>query len=206
MAERPLHPHPGSTMPHRSEDLYASRPPWDIGRPQPVLRALADAGAIQGRVLDVGCGTGEHALMAAGLGLNATGADVALNALHTAEQKARDRGLRARFLHQDARRLADLGESFDTVLDCGLFHTFTGDDRTAFVDSLRSAIRAGGRYFMLGFSDQQPDGEGPHRLTREQITNAFTDGWQLDSIEPATIEVTSEPDGMRAWLVALTRI
>jgi hypothetical protein len=38
--------------------------------------------------------------------------------------KARDRGLAARFLRQDARRLGELGESFDTVLDCGLFHIF----------------------------------------------------------------------------------
>jgi 2-polyprenyl-3-methyl-5-hydroxy-6-metoxy-1,4-benzoquinol methylase len=70
--------------------LYASLPPWDIGRPQPAFLALADAGAIRGRVLDVGCETGEHVLMAAGLGLDATGVDLASNALHTAKQKARN--------------------------------------------------------------------------------------------------------------------
>lgn len=193
-------PHPGATP----DELYAGPPPWDIGRPQPALRALADAGAIRGRVLDVGCGTGEHALMAAGLGLNVTGVDLALNALRTAEQKARDRGLSVRFLHHDARRLADLGESFDTVLDCGLFHIFTGDDRPAIVDALRSAVRPGGRYFMLGFSDRP--GPGRHRLTREEITAAFREGWQVDAIEPAAIEVTTQPDGISAWLVALTRI
>jgi cyclopropane fatty-acyl-phospholipid synthase-like methyltransferase len=194
-------PHPGSTP----DDLYADPPPWDIGRPQAALRALADAGVIRGRVLDVGCGTGEHALMAAGLGLDATGVDLALTALRTAEWKARDRGLRARFLHQDARRLADLGESFDTVLDCGLFHVLTADDRAAFTGGLRSAVRPGGRYFMLGFSDREPAGSGPHRLTREEITAAFRAGWRVDSIEPAVIEVTTRPDGVSAWLVALTR-
>jgi 2-polyprenyl-3-methyl-5-hydroxy-6-metoxy-1,4-benzoquinol methylase len=66
--------------PRRPEDfdaLYAGTPPWDIGRPQPAFLALAEAGALKGRVLDVGCGTGEHALMAAELGLEATGVDVA---------------------------------------------------------------------------------------------------------------------------------
>jgi ubiquinone/menaquinone biosynthesis C-methylase UbiE len=206
MAERSPHPHAGSPSPHDPEDLYASPPPWDIGRPQPAFRALADAGAIRGRVLDVGCGTGEHALMAAGLGLNVTGVDLAVTALHTAERKARDRGLKARFLHQDARRLADLGESFDTVLDCGLFHVLTLEDRGAFADGLRSAVRPGGRYLMLGFSDRQPAGSGPHRLTREDITGAFAQGWRADSIEPATIEVTTSPEGVRAWLAAFTRI
>jgi SAM-dependent methyltransferase len=201
-----VHPHSGAGHPTKPEDLYASSPPWDIGRPQPAFLALADAGAVRGRVLDVGCGTGEHVLMAARLGLDATGADLAENALQTAREKARVRGLTARFLRHDARRLAELGESFDTVLDCGLFHMFSDDDRAAFVIGLRSAVRPGGRYFMLCFSDQQPGDWGPRRVTRHEIEASFTDGWQVDSIEPATIDITTDPDGIRAWLVALTRI
>lgn len=206
MAGSPPSPYPGSAKPRGPEDLYTSPPPWDIGRPQPALRALAEAGAIRGRVLDVGCGTGEHALMAAGLGLDTTGVDLASNALRTARDKARQRGLTVRFLRHDARQLAALGESFDTVLDCGLFHIFADDDRAAFVTSLRSVLVAGGRYFMLCFSDRQPGDWGPHRVTRDDITAAFADGWQINSIEPNTIDVTIDPDGIRAWLVALTRI
>ena len=121
-----------SAAPHGPEDLYAGPPPWDIGRPQPAFLALATAGAIRGRVLDAGCGTGEHVLMCAGLGLDAIGVDLASRALRAAEGKASDRGLSARFLHQDARRLADLGETFDTVLDCGLFHIFSDEDRPVY--------------------------------------------------------------------------
>jgi SAM-dependent methyltransferase len=184
-------------------DLYATPPPWDIGRPQPALRALA----ITGRVLDAGCGTGEHTLMAAGLGLDATGIDLASDALSTAEQKARDRGLTARFLHHDARQLtelAELGEAFDTVLDCGLFHTFDDGDRAAYVAGLQAVLRPGGRYFMLCISDAGK--WGPHGVSREEISAAFTDGWRIDSIEPATIEVVGEPDGVASWQVALVRI
>jgi SAM-dependent methyltransferase len=201
-----VHPHSGAGHPTKPEDLYASSPPWDIGRPQPAFLALADAGAVRGRVLDVGCGTGEHVLMAAGLGLDATGVDLAENALQTAREKARVRGLTARFLRHDARKLAELGESFDTVLDCGLFHMFSDDDRAAFVISLRSAVRPGGRCFMLCFSDQQPGDWGPRRVTRHEIEATFADRWRVDSIEPATIDITTDPDGVRAWLVALTRI
>jgi cyclopropane fatty-acyl-phospholipid synthase-like methyltransferase len=206
MAGPPPYPYPGSIKPASPEELYATRPVWDIGRPQTALRELADAGALHGRVLDVGCGTGEHALLAAGLGLPATGVDLAANALDMARDKAHERGLTARFLRQDARRLSALGEQFDTVLDCGLFHIFAGEDRAAFVDSLRSVLVAGGRYFMLGFSQAQPGAWGPHRLTHAEITAAFAHGWRVDSLEPSTLEVSTEPDGIRAWLLTATRI
>ena len=71
---------PVPMRPRRPEELdasYAGTPPWDIGRPQPAFLALAEAGTIRGRVLDVGCGTGEHSLMAASMGLEATGIDSA---------------------------------------------------------------------------------------------------------------------------------
>jgi SAM-dependent methyltransferase len=207
MTGSPSSPRPSPIAPHDLNDLYASPPPWDIGRPQPAFRALADAGAIGGPVLDAGCGTGEHVLMCAGLGLNATGVDIAARAVQAAEAKAHDRGLPARFLRQDARRLADLGETFGTVLDCGLFHVFTDQDRTIYARGLWSVLQPGGRYFMLCFSDRQPGEWGRVRkVTREEITATFAAGWQVDSVEAATIDITTDPDGIRAWLTALTRI
>lgn len=199
--------HHGSTGTTRPKDLYATPPPWDIGRPQPAFLALAEEGAIRGRVLDAGCGTGEHALMAAGLGIDATGVDLAANAIHTAERKARDRGLTARFLVWDALRLVELAESFDTVLDCGLFHIFGAEDRAAYAASLRSVVRPGGRSFVLCFSDQQAGEWGRvHKLRREEIETAFAQGWRVDSIAASTIDITTDPAGIRAWLTALTRI
>ena len=205
MAGTPHLHYPGSTTPRGPEDLYTSPPPWDIGRPQPAFLTLAEAGAIQGRVLDVGCGTGEHVLMCAALGLDATGVDLASVALRSAEEKGRDRGLTARFLLWDARHLAGLGEPFDTVLDCGLFHIFNDDDRTAYVGSLRSVLEPGGRYYMLCFSDQQAGEWGRvHKVTQDEIKASFAEGWRVDSIEPATIDIATDPYGIRAWLVALT--
>jgi len=190
MAASPADPRPVNDHAGGFDAMYAGRPPWDIGRPQAALVALADAGLIRGRVLDAGCGTGEHVLMCADRGL-----------------EARARGLTARFIRQDARRLSELGEIFDTVLDCGLFHlsVFTEEDRASYVASLRSVLRRGGRYFMLCFSDREPGIGGPLRLSQDQIRRAFADGWQIDSIEPTTLEITTDPAGVRAWLVTATR-
>ncbi len=187
------------------EGAYAGTPPWDIGRPQGAFLKLAQAGAVRGRVLDVGCGTGEHALMAAALGLEATGVDLAPTAIELARGKARDLGLDARFLVADALDLAALGEPFDTVLDCGLFHVFDNHDRQLFVDSLGAAVQPGGRYFMLCFSDRQPGDWGPRRVRQDEIRSSFADGWRIDSIEPAVLEITIDPAGAAAWLAALTR-
>lgn len=187
------------------DEMYASTPPWDIGRPQPALVRLAESGAITGRVLDIGCGTGEHALMAANLGLDATGIDASPRAIARAEAKARDRGLPARFEVGDALDLRAFGEQFDTVIDSGLFHVFSDADRSRYVSSITGVIKPGGRYFLLCFSDQQPGESGPRRVTQSEIRSSFASGWRVDGIDATTIDVTWTPAGAQAWLASLAR-
>ncbi len=196
---------PGRMSARDWDDSYADRPHWDLGRPQPAFQVLADAGQFRGRVLDVGCGTGEHVLLCAALGLDATGIDIAAAPLRIAEHKATERGLTARFLQYDVRKLADLGELFDTVLDCGLFHVFGDEDRAAYVDAVRSVVVAGGRFFPLCFSDREPGDQGPRRLTRDDLVAAFADGWRVDSIERTTLDSPTRAEGIHAWSVAVTR-
>jgi len=188
------------------EAFYSGTPPWDIGRPQPAFQALADAGEIRGRVLDAGCGTGEHALMAARMGLDATGIDAAPTAILIARGKARERCLEARFLVGNVLELPALGQPFDTVLDSGLFHVFSDSDRAAYVASLSAAIAPGGRYFMLCFSDRQPGESGPRRVTQDEIRASFQKGWQVDAIDPVKLDTTLGPDGVFAWLSRITRV
>lgn len=61
--------------------------PWDIGRPQTAIARLASRGVFAGEVLDAGCGTGEHTLLVASLGLPVLGVDVAETALAMAVRK-----------------------------------------------------------------------------------------------------------------------
>ena len=181
--------------------------PWDIGRPQPAFVRLADSGLLSGRVLDAGCGTGEQALLAAAHGAAAMGVDLSALAIEKARGKAAERGLTARFEVADALRLERLGESFDTVIDCGLFHVFDDADQASYVTSLAAIIEPGGSYYMTCFSDSQPGAWGPRRVRREEIRLAFGDGWEIESITP-DIFMVNPIEGVvsaAAWLAVIRR-
>lgn len=185
--------------------FYSATPPWDIGRPQPAFVNLAREGTVVGRVLDVGCGTGEHALMAAELGCDATGVDSAPTAIGIAERKARERGLAARFLVYDALELASLDERFDTVLDSGLFHVLNDDDRARYVDALAAVVPSGGHVHVLCFSEHMGGDDGPRRVTQDEIRSSFRRRWHVDDIRAATIVATVLPEGVPAWRATITR-
>ena len=182
-------------------------PPWDIGRPQPAFVRLADSGLLSGRVLDAGCGTGEQALLAAAHGAAAMGVDLSALAIEKARGKAAERGLTARFEVADALHLERLGESFDTIIDSGLFHVFDDADRARYVASLAAVIEPSGRYCMMCFSDSQPGVWGPRRVRREEITLAFGDGWEAESITPDTFTVNpiQGTTSVSAWLALIRR-
>ena len=186
--------------------VYEGSPPWDIGRPQPYFVMLADAGKFQGRVLDVGCGTGEHVMLAASRGAEAMGVDVAELAIERARAKAEQRGIIATFEVGDVLHLDRLGRQFDVITDSGVFHVFDDEERPVYVKSLRSALRPGGMYYLMCFSDRQPGDWGPRRVSQAELRAAFVDGWSIKSIEPAKFAVTIDDNGAHAWLATLERL
>ncbi len=196
------------TTPHWDASYTAGTlPPWDIGRPQPAFVRLADDGLLRGQVLDAGCGTGEHALLAAARGADAVGVDIAPSAIERARGKAVKRGLAARFEVADVLHLAGLGLRFDTVIDSGLFHVFDDADRTRYVASLAEVLRDGGRCYLMCFSDRQPGDFGPRRVSQDELRAAFDGGWRIASITADTFEINLllEHTSAQAWLATIER-
>jgi SAM-dependent methyltransferase len=188
---------------------YLDRPaPWDVGRPQPAILRLAGEGAFAGAVLDAGCGTGENALHVASLGLRVLGVDVAETALSIAREKAARRGIDAEFVVADALRLDRLGRVFETVLDCGLFHTFDSDERRDYVAGLASVTSRGATLYVLCFSDVGSDIAGPHPVSQEELSAAFerSRGWSVASVSPDRIQTRCDARGVPAWLAKIERI
>lgn len=193
------------------EEAYRARPPWDIDGPQPDLARLLHAGLIHGRVLDIGCGTGENALHFASQGIDVTGLDASGVAITHAQVKARRRGLSARFLHGDVLQLAALGETFDNVTDSGLLHVLSDQQMQQVIAAIHTVLRPSGRYWLLCFSEHATV-PGPRRLTKQRIATLFRDGWQIRSIEPTKFEVIGgrghkEGDkSAAAWLASIERL
>ncbi|CAG0982898.1 MAG: methyltransferase domain-containing protein [Candidatus Methanoperedens sp.] len=185
---------------------YEGTPPWDIGRPQKEFIQLAENGEISGRVLDAGCGTGENALYLAHLGFEVWGIDAAPSAIKKAKEKAKERGITVNFLVSGALKLQLLQNKFDTVIDCGLFHVFSDEERPIFAASLSSALHPGGKYFMLCFSEHEPRSYGPRRVTQAKIWAAFSKGWKINYIREAVLETTFGSEGVKAWLSSISRL
>ena len=190
-------------MPANSfESSYLGTPPWDIGRPQPAIKRLAETGQLTGTVLDVGCGTGENALYLAERGFAVVGIDGAPTAVKKARAKAKRRGLNALFEVADALDLS-MPQKFDTVLDSGLFHVFSDEERDRFRDSLKRVVKPGGTYFLMCFSDQEPGDWGPRRVTQAEIRSVFSGAWRVNYIQPSAFDVNGGQ--AQAWLASISR-
>jgi cyclopropane fatty-acyl-phospholipid synthase-like methyltransferase len=193
------------------DDTYLhNRTPWDIGRPQPAILHLADAGELIEPVLDNGCGSGEHALLAATMGLEVTGVDISQLAVERARAKARQRGLQAEFLVGDVlelERIERLDPPFRTVIDIGCFHTFANADRPIYAASLAGVVEPGGVLHLLCFSEHTPGTDGPRRVTQAEIRQVFSRDWYVDRIDAEAFAVSNLWSGAQpnAWLARIIR-
>jgi cyclopropane fatty-acyl-phospholipid synthase-like methyltransferase len=184
--------------------------PWDIGRPQPAILRIAEWGGLVEPVLDSGCGSGEHALLAASMGLEVHGVDVSQTAIEHARAKARARGLSVEFIVGDVLALDQverLEPPFRTVIDTGCFHTFVNADRPLYAESLASVTETGAVLHLLCFSEYTPGNEGPRRVTQGEIIGTFSKDWRVESIEPDTFAVSNLWSGPTpsAWLAQIVR-
>jgi SAM-dependent methyltransferase len=188
------------------DKAYTSgRPPWDIGQPQPAFVALAQSGRITGKVLDVGCGTGENALFLCQGGLDVLGLDLSSAAIAEARTKAQARGAIVRFVVGSALDLLSLEETFDTVIDSGLLHILSDADRARLAAGLHAVLRPGGYLHLLAFNEHAT-WPGPRRLTQADIRTTFEQGWEVEAISISHFEVVDGSGGAEAWLAVIRRL
>ena len=83
----------------------------------------------QGPVLDLGCGTGGHAIRLARRGFDVIAIDLTLGGVRAARERLRREGFKGRFLVADAERLPFRDQAVDTTWTSLLIHHFPRLDR-----------------------------------------------------------------------------
>lgn len=191
--------------------------PWAIGRPQRAIAELAGRDFFEGPVLDIGCGTGENAILLAYRGVEVMGIDVVPKAIELATASA------ARAVAESARagdtsmRVApefrvgsalDLpactgGRTFRTLLDCAVLHVFSDADRERYRESVSAVAEPGARIAVLVFSEHETRPGGPRRMTVRDIERTLGSRWSLVRVQPSRYEHISHDGGARSWLAVL---
>ena len=182
-------------------DVYDDGVPWDTGEPQSAFVDLTETGRIAGRVLDTGCGTGTEAIYLGEQGYEVLGVDFSAEAIDQARAKTTGTDLDVTFRVGDALDLRVDSDSFDTVIDSGLFHALQDDQRKTYADELARVLREGGSAYLLSFGTDAPKGGGPRPVSESDVRAAF-DGakWQLQEFREVTFEAVEDVSGCLAAL------
>ena len=202
-----------STLPDqtRFQTIYAGQAPWDIGRPQSSIASAANL--VKDPILDSGCGTGDTALFFAAKNHKVTGIDFLEEPIRRAKLKAKERNLQVEFLVKNALTIDHWDRRFNSIIDSGLFHVFSDENRRRYVDGLAHVVNPAGHLLLLCFSDAEPAGQGPRRVSRDELHEAFATGWKIESIQPTHFEINPlatnmnfSEGGPKAWFSIIRRI
>jgi len=179
------------------DEIYRQTPleqiPWHIVKPPGVLVELVESGAIYPcKVIDFGCGTGNHAVYLAGKGFDVTGVDLSETAIRVAENSAARNNVRCTFVAADVLgSLDDVPENFDFAYDWELLHHIFPEERERYVGNVYRRLKEGGRYLSVCFGEQNTNfgGRGKYRRTPLGTTLYFSSEVEMRNLFEPYFEV-----------------
>jgi acetyl esterase/lipase len=205
-------PHKAARQPAQQERWDGAyrdgrRAPWDIGRPSTDLRQAVEKDVLRPcRVVELGCGSGNDAIYLASRRFDVTAIDIAPSALKQAEKKARDAGVKVRWLQADVLNPPKL-KPFDLIYDRGCYHGVRGQNAAGYVETLRRLSRPGTQVLILaGNANEPPPHYGPPRVREADIRADFGPWFEFQWLRETRFD-TTDPNrkGALAWSILLRR-
>jgi SAM-dependent methyltransferase len=137
-------------------DWGAGNYEWTAAELEPVAHALVDAAALLPgeHVLDLACGTGNAALIAAGRHTRVVGVDAAPRLLQVARGRARSLGLEVEFREGDLLELPVEDDAADVILS--VFGLIFAPDPSQAMGELARVLRPGGRAYLSAWIPAGP--------------------------------------------------
>ena len=152
------------------------------------------------RILDIGCGTGRHAVELARRGYQVTGVDISSGMLAEAEKAAREANVEVEWIHADATRFT-LDKRFDAAICLceGAFGLLGMDDDPiehdlSILRNIHAVLQPGARLILTA-----PNGLAKIRqFTQSDVENGRFD--PVTMVESFTVEWDT-PEGKKSVLV-----
>ncbi len=81
----------------------------------------------------------------------------------------------------------------------------TDEERSVFARQIHRVLKPGGKYFMLCFSDKEPEGYGPRRISKDEIERTFTPLLNIIYIKDSAFDSRVGPISIKAYLMSATK-
>ena len=181
--------------------------PWDIGKPDFNLIQTVTTMAIKpGKVLDIGCGTGDNSIWLSQKNFQVIGIDTSEIAIQKAIEKASKANVKCTFIVIDFLTNKIEGAPFGFAFDRGCFHSLNSDEeRKSFAENVAAHLKKDGLWLSLvGNADEQRHGPGPPQRTARDIVNSVESCFEILSLVSSYFG-SNRPNPPKAWVCLMRK-
>jgi len=168
------------------KNIEPGKIPWNIEDiPEILLCVVTSRTKKPCKLIEFGCGAGNYIIGFSKIGFNATGVDIAENAIDIARDSALKAGVACRLVSADVLGpLAEIKDKYDFAYDWELLHHIFPEDRERYVQNVHRLLIPNGNYLSVCFSEDDPQfgGSGKYRETPLGTVLYFSNETEIESL------------------------
>jgi len=172
------------------EDNEVEKMPWyEKNLDHDLENEIISRNLNKGRFLDLGTGPGTQAIQLAKRGFDVTATDLSENAIGKAKKLSNT----VNFVTDDFLNSKLPDNEFDFIFDRGCFHVFDISQRQNYIKQIKRILNDNGILFLKCMSVEEknlPDDDKPHKLSKQEIIDIFSNDFNIQSIRDSFFKGT----------------